>query len=546
MTKLGLWPRDRDYLAWVTQRIANRAPDFTYLRRWPFSVGQQVLNPIGREIQSTTQQLTEERNNIFLTSINIDLLDRLYRVDLSNGMTFQSEDEPDGSTVFTVPKVYATIRDVEYEITIAKRNDIRSLSYDAIPSRIEDGEESYQYTEVIPRTSISDLASVTPGTPVIDGRLHITLRGNTTWEYRGRDKIFYPKVFIKGETRKGTVVTEAIPVRHNGTFKTVNQWHLIEEVFVSYLDDDAELTVEVLPFDQESELDFRNIYIRTEGVESWRFSKLGDRTWGSTLISEGFTQTLDDIQRGYDSKDTEHEIELTDANGTNVSLLGAAWKPNTNYMFAVDANNLYIYDTRLPYPDCSGMKDYSTDAKMDLYSERWIYARDETAILKTDILDVLNVPWRIRWSLTEPDGSQWYLGIDGSKWPMTVDAWIDNFTWEEDKWTEQRMELLLDQAGVYIVSIECMYSDPDIAGREYSKITKLMLYTPKITPEITIPLPAILRNAEGMAFDDDGKLWVKVAGDILLADVFYDYFLADYGRDTILLRENYASVRVVI
>ena len=40
MTKLGAWPQDIYYLSWMTQRLANRAPEWTHGRKWSWSVMQ--------------------------------------------------------------------------------------------------------------------------------------------------------------------------------------------------------------------------------------------------------------------------------------------------------------------------------------------------------------------------------------------------------------------------------------------------------------------------------------------------------------------------
>ena len=273
MVKLGSWPEDRYFVSWMTQRLANRAPEYTQLRSWPFSFGQQLLNPVGIEIQSTVQQLYEEQNNMFITSADINLIDKLYFVELENGMAFSTEDTTDGSEVYTLPTVYATISDVEYELTVAKKNDIETLWYKSLPSRVEYGEESYTYEEVIPRMQVSALSSASPNSMALYGHLYVTVRNNTTWQYRGKTKIYYPKVYIKGTTRKGTEQTEAVPIQYNGTFKTINQWKAVESVFVSYLDSTADITVEVLPFDQETMLDTRNVTVMANGIESRRYSR---------------------------------------------------------------------------------------------------------------------------------------------------------------------------------------------------------------------------------------------------------------------------------
>jgi hypothetical protein len=526
--------------------MANRAPEESHLRKAPYSVGQQILNPTGASIQETTQQLVEERLNMFLPSADINLLDRLYTVQLGIGMSFDYTEGTDGMPIYDVPTVYADIGGTEYQLTIAKHNDLESLHYQALPSRIEDGEESYSYTEVIPQTAVGSLSTVTPASLVFSGHLYITIRNNSTWEYRGRTKIYFPKVYIAGTTRKGTSVEECIPARYNGTFKTVNQWSAVESVFVSYMDDTAEITVEVLPFDQESALDNRNLVVYKNDIESRRFFRLGTQAWGSTLISEGFTVDMAIVQAGVDTKDTEYEIELLDESSQNISLVGAAWKPNTNYMFAADNTNLYIYDTRLPYPNLTGLQAESPDTKMDLWSDRWVYVRDSVAVVNTDTLDVSSIPWQFRWTLKEPDGTISYLGADGSKWPTTVNAWIWNQMWEQGDWKEQRMEVLLDQTGVYILTLECLYSDPEYPNNDSTKTTRFLMYVPAIQPEATLPLPTALQDASGIMFDSDGKLWFLVDSDLCLSNIFYDYFLVDYERKTVFLRENYSSVRVVV
>jgi hypothetical protein len=546
MTKLGTWPQDIYYLSWMTQRLANRAPEYTQARKWSWSTVQQILNPVGLEIERTYKQLVEERNNIFLSVTNIDLLDKLYRLELGIGMEFNTTSSDDGIDIYVPPTVYATINGIEHEITIAAKNDIESLVYTAVPSRLEYGEESYSYLSVIPRMTISELADATPNELPIPGHLYITLHGNTTWEYRGRSQIYYPKVYIKGVTRKGVNHQEAIPVRYNGTFRSIYQWESIEEVFTSYIDEDAELTVEVLPFDVETKLDLRNLLVPPSGAESWRFLRLGTKSFGSVLVSEGFTVSdFDVIRMGFSELDYEYEIELHDENGDPITLNAMAIKPNTDYIYAISNDKLYVYTAKLPYPDLTVLEPWSPDTKMDLYSHRWIYTRDDTVSIKTDILDLSNVPWKYRWTLREPDGTTWYLGMDGSKWSTTIDAWIVNPKWEQAGWTEQTMELSADDAGVYIVTLECLYSNISNQGKDYVLTTRFLYYVPVIEPEVSIDLPAELNSATNVAFDSDGRLWFYVSGDIYLSNVFHDYFIADYEQRAVWMRENYTSVRVV-
>jgi len=547
MTKLGAWPQDIYYLSWMTQRLANRAPEWTHGRKWSWSVMQQLLNPIARDLERVHKGLVEERNNTFMSATNIDLLDRLYRMNLGVGMTFDTTTQDDGVDIYKIPTVYATIDDVEKEITIAHKNDIESLAYTALPSRIESSTESYSYSEVIPRITISDLKDTTPNEVLIPGHLYITIRNNTTWEYRGRNKIFYPKVYIKGTTRKGTSHEEAIPIRYNGTFKTIYQWELVEEVFVSYLDDNAEITIETLPLDRDMQLDLQNLIIPASGDESWRFLTFRPASWGTTLIAKHFVQSdLDVVRMGFDGLDRAYEIELQDTDGSSIYARAFVIKPNSDYTFVIDDENLYVYTTKIPYPDLTVLEQESPDTKMNIYSDRWLYAKEDIAVIKTDILDVTSIPWQFRWTLREPDGSEYYLKTDGSRWPTTIDAWVGNDLWERGVWNEQRLELLVEKAGVHIVTLECLYSDSQEPNKDYTLTTRFLYYVPVATPETVLALPEELKHSDAISFDADGQLWFYKDNCIYLGNVAYDYFLADYEKRAIWLREDYTSVRVVV
>jgi hypothetical protein len=550
MAKLGAWPQDIYYSSWMTQRLANRAPEWTKARMWSWSNLQQMLNPTARDLERVNKQLVEERNNIFLSAANIDLIDRLYFVELGIGMEFTVTDQGDGVPVFNVPKVYATIDDTEYELTIAKKNNIDTLYYSSVPSRIEDGEESYAYTEVIPRTEVQDLLTTTPNSIYVKGHLYITIRNNSTWEYRAKDKIYYPKVFIRGVTRKGVELEEAVPLRYNGTFKTINQWESVSEVFVSYLDETADITIETFPFDRDTQLDTSNLVVPASGAESWRFVRLGTKLWGSTLVSEGFTtSSFDIIRKGFDTLDYEYEIELHDSSSQPITLTSAVLKPNTDYIFAIDNANLYVYNTKLPYPDLTVLDSEHVDTKMDLYSDRWIYARDDVVTIKTHILDVSTVPYEVRWHIKDPDGQEYYILSDGTKIltsNTSVNAWISNQNWDSGFWKDIDTEILVNQTGVHVVTLESYYVDANDQSNNTTLTTKFVFYVPVATPEVVLSLPTELQNCTDLGFDSDGKLWFSKTNEILLSNVFYDYFIVDYEMNTVWLRENYSSVRVVI
>lgn len=547
MTKLGSYPSHRYSRSWITQRLMNRAPEWADIRKNHASVGQQIINPMALDIQDTYQQLSQERYNMFVSSADVSMLDALYRFDLTPGMEFTYTEDSSGDRKYVPPSVYATINNTEYEITQAENNDIKTLAYDCVPSRIENASLAYVYDAVIPQVSISSLSATTPNSLSINGHLYVTIRNNTTWSTTFRDTIYYPKVYISGVTRKGTTLTEAIPVRYNGTFKTLNEWQSVSSVFVSYMDSTATIKLEILPFGVDSTLDNRNIFPPINAPERRQFLRIGTQSFGSTFIAETYTVSNMDIVRdqGADERETQYEIELLDQSSNNIDVLGHAFKINSRFMYIIDSDYLYVYDTSLPYPDAKNMSGQSSETKMDLYSDRWLYARDEVATIKTRTLAVFDPPWRTRWSVLDPDGNQYYMGIDGSLWPTTTDAWIENIQYEEGRWRENEIDLQLTKTGVYIITLECSYLDED-TNQTSTLTTKYLFYVPAITPEVQIELPSEMKNPEGISFDSDGRVWILKYDSINLLNIYHDYFLVDYEKSRVWFKEDYSSVRVVL
>ena len=545
--KLGAYPTHRYSRSWITQRLINRAPENSYARKTPASVAQQLVNPIAQELQRTLQDLTTERYNMFISSANVNMMDVKYYADLSIGMTFQENETPVAGDTYIPPTVYADIDDVEYEITLAEKNNIETFWRMALPSRIADGSTSIPYETILPETEVSSLDSVSLAGLPSEGHVFITLKGNTNWKEEFRNKVYYPKIYITGITKKGTTLQEAIPFRYNGTFKSINEWKSIESIFASYLSSDATIIIESFPFEAEAIIDTRNIYVpRDSSGERVQFIKLEDHSWGSAYALESFTVgNMNLVRLGIDEREINYQIELLNSSSLNITANGFVSQPETNFIYVVDDTKFYVYDSSLPYPDADGMELQSLDAKIDIYSDKWSYYKDEVAMVKTRNNDVANVPFKTRWILEKPDGTKWNMDLDGNLTSYVSSVgWMDNTEFDNNLWSEQNISITLEDRGEYKVSIECEQFDRQ-EKEYYIQITKLLWSVPSITPEVEYDLPLVLQNNDGICRDSDGKLWVLKYGNLHSLDVFFDYYMVDYPSGRVWLRENYESVRIV-
>jgi len=541
---LGIYPTRRYPRSWITQRVLNRAPEWSHIRKSPVSVGQQLLNPVALYIQETIQQLTRERFNMFASTADMNELSVLYKLDIPDEMEFTSEDDSSGVATYTPPTVYATISGTEYQITQAEKNDIETLAYDNIVSRISDGETSYAYSEVVPRTQVANLSAVVPGNILIDGHLYITLEDNETWEMRSSDRIYYPKFYIAGTTRKGTEVTEAVPLRYNGTFKTVNEWQTVSSVMVSYVDVEAYVTLEIFPWGRNGTLDNQNILVPAAGGERPLYLDLNTRSFGSTLVGEGYTVSDFDIVRsGLEERESAYEIELLDESDNNVDLTGFVLKPNSRFMYAIDDNNFYVYDTSLEFPNTQKLEDESPETKIDLWSSKWIYTRGETAVLRTRNNAVLDPPSRIRWHISDPDDLEYYISASGVLLSTTTDAWIDNTRWSDGIFVDRQIPITFMKNGIYVVTLESQYWDSELSVSATYK-TKYLFFLPSISPEAQYSLPFALVESEEIGIDSDYRVWLKKYGSVHLLEIFHDYFIVDYQNKKIWCKEQYPTIRV--
>jgi hypothetical protein len=499
-----------------------------------------MMNPIGLELEKTEQQLTEERYNQFVSTFDMSTMDKVYAVDINGILEFSSTENPAGEPVYTAPTVYGLINSSYTALSIAKDNNVETLWYNAVPTRVEYADIVIDYTPVIETTTIGLLDAATINDLAIEGHLYITVSGNSTWEYQFKDQIFYSKIHITGTTRKGTEVHEVVPISYNGTFKTLNQWAEITEVSAAYLDETASITIECLPFAKDSELDLSNIACFPDGGERFRFLEVADDETYTYLRSKCFSaRTLAEYQIGNQSEDTEYDIALFDTdNTTAVSVVAVVVKQNSPFVFGIDGTNFYSYNQRLPYPDVSGLYTEDPETKFDIYSEQWVCSPQETVMLRTRNTNVNEVPFKHRWSITAPDDTLTYLT-----------GWVENTRAEVGQWDESWIEITPGDYGTfgsYVINFETQYyNDSTLVLSEHS--TKFLLYCPKIAAEHKIALAdSELQSAENLSFDSDSKLWFLKNDKIYLANIYYDYFLVDYEKGKLYLRENYSSVKVSI
>ena len=543
----GTLPSRRYNRAWTTQRILNRAPERTRARISPVSVAQQLVNPLAAEIQETILALAHERTNANLATCDLTLPDHAWKIELPPRFEWESGEDQDRYPSFEEPGVWGEIHGENIQLTLAEDNNIQTLFYESLPTRIEYGERQTLWNEVIPTTQVSEFAAIVPESLPIDGPLYITLNNNTVWEEEFKGVLYRSKIHLKGTGVLDEKIEEVVPLRMNATTKTRCYWKTLDEVIVSHLSDTATISIASLPFAEEEVLNSRDIAIDSNGIEQYQFYELGVHHWGSTLVGKRFlVSTMDQVRMGLSQKMVNLEMELLDDENSEIIANAFVFQPWTNYVYVVDNFNLYVYDYSVPFPDVEKMRNDTGDNRLSITfpDNRWMYIRGEAVEIHTRTLDLASVPVCTRWAISYPDGVRYRMGIDGSLWSDAIDGWVFNDDWADGKWKEQKIIFdQLTQNGTYTLELEAKYQEED--GTYTYRTSKTIVFVPAIVPEIQLPLPPELCKPRKIGIDEEGQLWFYNGTSILLGKLFYDYFMVDYEKKTIWLREQYPLVRVV-
>lgn len=535
--------------SWISQRILNNIPLSENARRLPFSIAQQLLNPISNEIQSTYQQLNQAKVNAHPSSFNIVTPSHVWYLDIDSTFDFEiEEDKIMGNNIYVPPYVYATYGGSEHEITIAPDNNIETFTGNNIPTRVEDAGVSYTYLPVLPEALVSDIPSETLNDIVVDGHLYITVSNNKTWRHEFQEYIYYPKVRITGITRKRTEVTEEVPIQQNGTFKTINQWSSVSKIETYYLDDSTYVTVESFPFNADYMLDLNNIYISNNDQEMFQYFKIERNTNNNNnfdLIC--YIDTIEDLDMAQAlnfPKDAIYNIQLSDISKFEPNL-SSTMSPFPNLIYILGNAYFFVYDLRLPLPDCTKITEDQPESNIDIYADKWVAKYGETVKFSTRLLDHSNPPFRFRIKIEDDNGESW-LGLDGNRYStVSTDGWIQNEKWEINEWEDKIFSFEIEAYEETIITFEGLYSDETLKNT-YTKKSQFLFFSPSFDNEQRLTLPFTLRGADNIGQDSDGNLWFHYSGTIKKATLHYDYFLVDYDKKRIWVREEYDELKVEV
>jgi len=558
--------------SWATQRIANRLPPWSDARVLPFSVVQQIVNPMATAIEDLYHYVSDGNSNRFLSSANLDLMDVAYVVRLPNDFQFGMYQNDIQTQKYVAPTVKTTIDGKQ--ITLNLTETVEDFWYNSLPTRAIHGstERRVPVKTVLDTTVLDDLEDAVINEIALPTRLVITISDCSTFvDTSRRTEVSF--LMLTGMTERGIEEKEAMMIPYNGVFLTKKIWKSLSKVESYGLQprSTGSVTIDCFAFNKGREIDKYQIYV-TPFQEKLLYHKLGshDFTEGTYSTHQQMTVTansLGDLYNGNDTLEAVREIELM-YNGENLLLYDIAVQPFTGRIFAVSDDALYIFDPYTSLCDCTRMGRKTPGASMIIDVDKYDFIRGESVTLRPYWRKPSKRIYKNRWSVRKPDGTVAYINIDGVESSDAVGAWITNKTYmalafgpfdsDDGEIDKQSFNYTLTQRGTYQFILETHYTDDSVE----KDIVPLQVHYKEALAKID--LPPSLQYGDGIAFDADQKLWIlrrvgegqpydlpyaygqkyNISGCAYEVKLATDNMLVDFTNKVIYLHENYGSVSV--
>jgi len=536
--------------SWVTQRLANRYPAWSRLRKLAQSVGQQLLSAAGREMEDAYWWTNYNLGNYLLNTSDPYQLEGLERLILPTTFTFRTQEDSDAILYIAPELVRGKLsNDTWVTLSQATDNSIEEFWFSE-PARITAADESYDYLPVIPSTTVSDLSTVVPKNPSIAGKLWVSLSNNgaAVKNYKGR--IARSTIEITGRDIHGKVAKERLKFAFNGTVQTRLAWSEISTITTKYIDSVAQIRIDWLSANQTDFLNTYGLHI-TQDREKFRFWSILEKSFGTVLQHKVFSPSdFLSVQEGDDVKHAEHEVALFSESNANISASNMVSWPKRRYVILTDGEKLHFFIPDVPTPDYLPLLDKTEDVACQIYTSSEWAVKGDSVSLETNLKRAFIRVHRTRWSVVRPDGKRFGLDSNGNEITYSTSAWTENVgTTREKKMGlgEDPIEYTFQMDGRYTFYLESTISDILSETPRYTdQVDVKIIEASKDIAQKSVYLPVSVGTVSSVGFDAYNRPWViNQAGVAHRLNFHWDTYLADFASKMLYTRDSYESLEVL-
>lgn len=525
-------------------------PSWSDIRNDEQSLGYQLLNTAGLQLDHLREQLRKAVDNLYLGTSVVSDIDVYYAVQLPGSYEFTKADGDDTELLFTPPTVSGVVASTTYQVSLAGHNTVEDFWYNATPTRLSIETTVSGMSHLV----ASGHAYLSPLTPVVTSgivhsanQLTVFASGITTAFGISDDNVVRRGIIqIEGTTRTGQDVTEELAFIHDGTQRTRHEFQSVDKVRVYGLQDPvrAFVSVKSAAFNEpDYPVMYSELLKTTARQQMPAFWGVGIGVSGQHTLAFK-TYNAEDIELrldGFVEKQNLFEMDLMDTSERYIPVKDLAVEPYSNRVWVVDSGSIYVYNAALPYPATSGMLLKQYDAPVVIIPSTYYLRLGDSVELDYHWRRPTQSLVKHRVWVQKPDQTKKSIenGVEVT-YHTDATSWV--FGEPETNRAVRNSDIFTpDQYGDWIYAIEAHYGDGS------SSIDQRIISVLKLEPLAQFGAAAlgVTRELLGIDFDSEHKLWIMDNINVKYQlNRHYDVMIVDFAKKIVYLRENYDSVRV--
>ena len=529
----------------ILQELSNIYPSWSKVRYDDQSLGRQILNTMGLQLETMEKKIANIGLNQHITTANLDEIDLVYKVELDADYSFVEDNADPLFPTYIEPEVSGYLDSQWYPVRIAEFNDVESFWYTSVPDRVSLGEIVSGVDYELLTMEASELTITGLWEHHLDGgRLWVETTGGIEYIKLEGDNLTRAKVKIEGRTRKGTDEEETLIFPWDMKQPTRKEWKWIEKVSAYDMEDDVDIDIRSADFNNGPHRSFYNVKFSDNRNKIDEFWDLGHNGTIPTLDRiEYQTDEWQQLILGFSTKEVKERWELLDLSYNTISGIDLVLQPFSDRLWVITSDSkLLLYD--LHDEMVSGVDDLRESTPGAHIAMDY----DDMHVLLGE--DIEFIPWHARPLKEMRSYRIWYQRPDKEKFGIlnnTIVAYSSDFsvTLEPDTKLTRSVGLQVSipttMRGEYLVVFEATFVDDEV--QEYRRIFS----TKYKEPMAEISLSSILPSApEGIEFDSDQKMWIRCSDDYYQINLHTDIMLIDYANKVLYFHEQYDEVGIDI
>lgn len=531
-----------------TQSMANKLPDWAKGRFDKYSNFQQLLNPIGEMLEQTQDLVNKVYQGSLIQTSNLKELSCLYKYEIDKNYEFQSFFNQDGSTFFVQPNISGTQGITRFDLFTTEENNLKALYSGAIPTRINTDQVFISDNVIFPETTITSLPVELNKKLERDGSFVLYCSNvPTTINKTNNNSFILLKAQIKGVSLFNKKIEEEILIYNEKFLFTRKMWKKIDSI--QFFNVNAEnMKFKILHFPDSSKLspDTKRM-ILPDGSSDLIVWSLENRN-GQSILQKRKTMGRNgsEVLKNAGKTEVFSEMGMFDINGlTPLELTDIAVDYNSNFIYGVTDEYLYLFDKREPYPETLKRipgDNGSADLMLVLDTDSLYLDEDGQKEVGIGCLHVSPgrkvIKYRIK--ITKPDDTVEFLMKNGS---VTTDANLSSIFINQTSFMLDSISnrYMANMPGEYLLELETMY-EGGVVSKDYS-----FFYIQKNTAIAKYKLERILNSSVPVSIikDHDQEIKIYTNGNMLHTIIFHrDGILIDYINKILYSAEEYASIDV--